>query len=172
MRKYLAAVAVLAFTLPTLAHADWAWTTWSMSADQVVAASKGQVRAVQGTEGDRVHGFDLKAQGKASQDGFDFDAEFFFDSDGARLHVVRLIPDESRCPALRDLLKSRYGEPRDDSRTFPMGGGRTLTLTALKWSDPAHGNFVAYTYTPAVGEMAAGCFVRYRPIAEADPPAT
>ncbi|MDQ0466099.1 hypothetical protein QO010_003892 [Caulobacter ginsengisoli] len=170
MRRSLPALAALAFVLPSLAHADWGWTNWTMSAAQVIETSGGKVQAVSGGQGDRVHGFDLKARGRTRQDGMNFDAEFYFDPDGKILHVVRLTPAERDCRKLLKRLKKRYGAPRDESQNFPMSGGRTLAMTALKWSDPEHGNFVAYTGMSAFGDMPATCFVRYRPLAESDPP--
>lgn len=165
MRLLLPTTALaLMLTLPTAAHADWAWTSWTMNLKQVVKASDGAVRKVRGKPGDQVNGWDLRARGRVQQDGMDFQAQFFFDPAGERLRVVKLSPDVDHCEALKAGLIERYGPPNDDSMDLAPG----IRMTALRWKDPEHGNFVAYTALPAWGTLEADCFVRYRPVGEPD----
>ncbi len=166
MRLALLATALL--LLPAAARADWAWTSWTMGADTVVKASGRSVKAIRGQPGQRVNGWDLLAAGKTQQDGVKFRAEFFFDPAGQQLHVVKLSPKLTDCPALRQALTARYGAPKDESITLPSS--RPIRITVLTWRDSSHGDFVAYSENPIIGALKAGCFVRYRPIAEADPP--
>jgi len=170
MRK-LAVVILAAATLalPAPASAAWGWTSWGMSASDVVAGSGGRIENVQGGDGQRVNTWWLLAAGDVTEDGFDFHGEFFFDKAGHDLHVVRLsLKDPAQCGLLKALLTSRHGAPRDQSMTFNLGN-RALTLTALKWDNDGKGDFLALTNMPASGNVEAMCFIRYRPLDEADP---
>ena len=167
MRRYLPAIA-LALILPGIAHADWGWTNWTMSAEEVAGRSDGTVRRVEGGLGDQVNGWDLRAEGRTRQDGIGFAAQFYFDPAGRTLHVVRLTPAPQDCPKLVRLLTDRYGPARDEGLT--LTGNPGVTFTAFKWRDAKHGDFIAYSANTKFGELAPGCFVRYRPLAEPDPP--
>ena len=74
MRFFWVAVAVGALSAP--ASADWQYTQWGMSADDVVAASDGSVVEVQGSTGEQVRGQDLRANGNYSAAGMTFKAQF------------------------------------------------------------------------------------------------
>lgn len=159
---------LLILALPAAARADWAWTRWGMDFAAVKSGSGRAVKAVRGRPGQRVHGWDLRAAGKVEQDGLKFRAEFFFDPDGAALHVVKLTPRLKDCPALRRQLAERYGAATDES--FVVPSSNPIPITVLSWRDPANGIFVGYSENPVVGRLKAGCFVRYRPLSENDNP--
>jgi hypothetical protein len=170
MRRAALTALLLCLALPNAAHADWGWTRWGMDADQVVKASKRAVKPVQGLPGQRVDGWELRAAGKVRQDRLKFAGEFFFDPDGKALHVVKLTPRFRDCPGLRKVLADRYGDPADQSIVIPSS--KPIRITVLVWQDPAGGDFVGYSENPDIGELKAGCFVRYRPLADlAQPPA-
>lgn len=161
---------LLILSLPTAAHADWGWTHWGMDAGQVAQGSKRAVRPVQGRPGQRVDGWELRAAGKVKQDGLKFVGEFFFDAEGKALHVVKLTPKLADCPSLKKALTSRYGEPSDQSIVIPSSN--PIRITVLVWQDTAGGDFIGYSQNPDIGQLKAGCFVRYRPLTDlAQPPA-
>lgn len=113
MSRRLATLALCAAAAlgATPAHADWSFTNWGMSPDQVIKASRGRVSAEAGKPGDRVLKFDLRAAGIVSFKGRKYVAQFYFDEDGGTgLRFVRMSPvDQSQCDALKaDLVKS-YG---------------------------------------------------------------
>lgn len=168
MLRRVLPLALLLLALPPAARADWAWTRWGMDAASVRSASGGGVKAARGRPGQQVHGWDLRAAGRVEQDGLRFRAEFFFDPDGAALHVVKLTPRLKDCQALRRQLNERYGPATDES--FVVPSSNPIRITVLSWRDPANGNFVGYSENPVVGKLKAGCFVRYRPLAESDKP--
>jgi len=166
------AIAVLAaatLALPAPASAAWGWTTWGMSARDVIAGSGGRVEEAQGNADQRVNDWWLLAAGDVTDDGFDYRGEFYFDRKGKDLHVVRLsLKDPSQCDRLKARMTSLHGAPRDDSKTFDLGA-RTLTITALKWDDDGKGDFLALTSLPGAGSVKPLCFIRYRPLDEPDP---
>lgn len=171
MRSFVPAIAILlTLGLPGAARADWGWTYWGMDAPQSVAESRGAARLVQGEMGQRVDGWDLRALGVTRRDGIEFKAEFFFDPDGKALHVVKLTPKLLDCPALLKILNKRYGPPSDQSIVLPSNN--PIRITLLDWRDRARGDFVGYSENPTIGDLPAGCFVRYRPLSEADTPSS
>jgi hypothetical protein len=112
-RLSIAAVVLSAgLGLAAPAHADWSFTRWGMTPEQVIAASRGKATAATGGYGDRIRNMDFRATGGP----FTFDkrvyrANFYFDIDGGRgLRVVRLeLLDQSQCDALGAGLEKRYG---------------------------------------------------------------
>jgi hypothetical protein len=153
---------LLAFALPSTAFAAWDWTTWDMSARDVIRGSGGRVKADHGGENDTVNGWWLRASGPVSQDGFDFDGQFYFDKRGTALHLVRLtLKNPADCAGLTRVLRARHGAPVDKSSPFFR-----VTLTVLEWPDIGNGDYLALTSLPQIGDEPALCFVRYRPIGD------
>ena len=154
--------AMMLSTLPSTAFAAWSWTTWDMSAKDVIQGSGGRVKTASGTANDRVNNWWLMAAGDLRQDDLDFRGEFYFDAEGQALHVVRLSlknPDE--CARLTSLLKARHGAPRDKSSKL-----YNFTLTVLEWADIGQGDYLALTSLPQMGDEPALCFIRYRPVGD------
>lgn len=169
MPRVFAIALALCLVLPVPALAAWDWTTWTMSADQVIAGSGGRLSAANGGENQRVNDWWLRATGEVRQDGFAFQGEFYFDKSGSALHVVRLtLKDPSQCERLTKVLTARHGAPVDASKSFPMGAGRTLTITVYQWDDDGAGDYLALTSLPALGSSEPLCFIRYRPVTEPD----
>ncbi len=161
MRSRLTLVALIAgLALPGVALADWQWTTWSMPAETVIAGSGGALQAVVGRDGQRVHGWHLRAVGPITFEGFDFDGEFFFDRDGRAPKVVRLtLKDPSQCEALEETMTRLRGTPADSSRDLGV-----LKTRILNWADDGSGNFLGLTGLNAIGDQPPLCFIRYRPL--------
>ena len=154
--------AMMLSTLPSTAFAAWSWTTWDMSAKDVIKGSGGRVKSASGTANDRVNNWWLMAAGDLRQDDLDFRGEFYFDAEGQALHVVRLSlknPDE--CARLTSLLKARHGAPRDKSSKL-----YNFTLTVLEWADIGQDDYLALTSLPQMGDEPALCFIRYRPVGD------
>ena len=161
MRRHLSLLALIAgLAAPGVALADWQWTTWSMPAERVIAASGGRLQAVVGRDGQRVNGWHLRAVGPISFEGFDFDGEFFFDRDGKALKVVRLtLKDPSQCRPLEERMTRLHGAPADASRDLGV-----LKVRILNWADDGSGNFLGLTGINAIGDQPPLCFIRFRPI--------
>lgn len=159
--RSLALVALIAgLAAPGVALADWQWTNWSMPVDQVIAGSRGALQAVAGRDGQKVHGWHLRAAGPLTFEGFQFDSEFFFDSEGRALQVVRLtLKDPTQCVALEQRMVALHGAPADGSRDLGA-----LKTRILAWPDDGAGNFLGLTGISAIGDLPPLCFIRYRPI--------
>ena len=121
--------------LATPAAADWQYTQWGMTADEVQAASEGVARP----NLDRT--FDaggLKAELTAPYQGEQvlFTAVFLFD-ETEKLRVVTLKPaGEAACPAIVHMLRSSHGMPEGRA---DLGHAR-----ALHWDDTDNDNLIVY----------------------------
>ncbi len=166
VRTLIAAAALFLTALtPGIAFAGWEWTSWGMSREQVIAGSGGRVKPVQGVEGQRVHGWDLRAAGPVDYDGFSFNGEFYFDPDGRSLKVVRLmLKDVGQCQRLQDRMAERYGPPQVKDIVLSP----TFAVTVRVWPDNGRGDLVGVTANPAMGSVPAECFLRSHPAAGAN----
>ena len=124
--------------IASAAHADWQYTKWGMSPEEVVAASKGMVSRVTPEHLDRrrmetarivelaenkhtLASADMllarvdttnppSTMGKHDAGAFRFEAAMFFGESG--LERVRLVlKDDSQTTDLMNSLRSRYGDP-------------------------------------------------------------
>lgn len=169
MARFVAAlVALVALALPLPASAAWGWTSWGMSAKAVIQGSGGRVQVARAEEDQRVNDWWMLAAGPVTDDGFDYDGQFYFDRKGKQLHLVRLsLRNPGDCGRLTTRLTELHGAPVDTSAVVAVGG-RSVKITALKWDDDGAGNFLALTSLPGVGQIMPLCFIRYRPITEPD----
>jgi len=159
-RRLMLAALTAGLALPGVALADWQWTSWSMPASEVIAGSQGALTPIVGRDGQKVHGWHLRAVGPMTFEGFEFDGEFFFDSDGRALKVVRLtLKDPSQCEALELRMTRLHGKPEGATRDLGV-----LKTRILNWADDGAGNFLGLTGLNAVGDQPPLCFIRYRPI--------
>lgn len=147
MRAFIVgALTLLAAASP--ASAEWQFTNWGMSVDEVVAASGGSVERYNGSPGQRIMGSNFQAKGSYSAGGYDFESEFYFDPSG-RLSVIRLmLIDYSQCGSMREMMQGIYGSSAE--------GG--LFRETQAWYDSDRGNVVR---TTQVGGM---CFIAYTPL--------
>jgi len=157
----MSAVAVLSAAAGP-ATADWEYTRWSMTPEAVVAASGGKVRQVAGREGERVHDYDLVAQGDHRWRHFDLHAQFYF-SPARELKVVRLtLKDNARCDAARRTLQAAHGPGGQEDLKI---GDHTI-MTFWHWNDEATGDFIGFTDARATARLPRMCFIRLRPAGE------
>lgn len=108
----VALVAATALVAAAPAHADWSFTKWGMSPEQVIKAAGGKAKPAMGDRGDRVMDMDPRASGGPfTFEGRTYLANFYFDLDGGRgLRVVRLQAlDQSQCDAIDAELTKRHG---------------------------------------------------------------
>jgi len=136
------AVATLAIVLVLVgqaapARADWQYTRWGMTQQELLAAGTGQVVPAGPAEA-KTAPEQFEAIGKAPYRAGDFAFEALFLARDGRLALVRLrLLDPSRCDALEDSLKARYGPPRE--RRIRNG------LLGANWFDAATRNTVQLT---------------------------
>ena len=117
----------------SVAHADWQYTTWGASADEVVAASDGaaQVNSDRSKDpGDLV----AKLVAPYQALGFDFEAYFIFDR-ADQLQYVDLSPrNPLDCADIRHAVLNSYGQPED-----------TGSFGLMKWWHRPSGNVVIFS---------------------------
>ncbi len=117
------------------AAADWQYTQWGMSADEVQAASEGAARL----NPDRtLDTGDLKAELTGPYQGNEglFTAVFLFDAT-AKLRVVSLKPaGDAACPGIVRMLDASHGVPEGRA---DLGHAR-----ALRWDDTDNDNLIVY----------------------------
>lgn len=138
MRKIVAWALACCCTAPFIAvnaHAEWEYTEWGMSPDEVVAAA-----TTQGIDVDWVHEASplpsggtklLVSEHRAA--GHLFDVDFIFQDD--RLNVVGLSSSTpERCGELARALVQTYGEPEFQERIY--------SATNYRWRDVESGNVI------------------------------
>jgi hypothetical protein len=129
-------------TLATGARADWEYTRWGMTPDQVVAASGGAVGLGAPPEGKTYERLEGLARGRHQVDGATFDAYFHFDQAGGLAKVALERTGGTACTVLLSQMMTRYGNPERSTRTN--------FATIETWRDATRKNLVRYVL---VGEL-------------------
>lgn len=152
------ALASLFVCTASVAHADWQYTMWGMTPDQVVSASSGAAVAVDGKRGMNMDKPDIEAKLSAPYQAgsFAFDAVFSFTKKGEALARVQLWPkDKAQCSQLQTELGTKYGKP--------IHAKADSLLRSAYWKDEATNNMVSFT---VVGGFIT-CYVSYDPVSTA-----
>jgi len=123
----LAFLALLA--LPRPAAADWEYTKWGMTPEQVVKASTGAVLETRARPAGGDSGLEIRAEGEFVSGSLRFDVSFGFDNGGRLAFVTYSIDRASQNALLLDWLIRRHGEPQ--AQQDPDGDVKTLI-----WSRP------------------------------------
>ena len=132
VRTAVAAFA-LAALVPPAARADWAYTTWGMTPEQVAGASNGTAKVLAKTQRteDPETGYEIAAAGTATNGPADLVVSFLFEKRGG-LQCVRMTPPPKN-PTQNEIVKGmavmQYGAP---TRQTPHAGGETEV-----WQKPA-----------------------------------
>ncbi|MFC3123839.1 hypothetical protein ACFOD4_02105 [Pseudoroseomonas globiformis] len=128
----VAAVAMLALG-PVPAAADWRYTRWGMTPDEVAAASGGTVQVVPVPEGMGQDPFRIAATGRFHAEGLEWDASFTFNTDGMGVEqggglvcVTYLALDDVQSVILLHMLKRDLGPPEQES-AVALPGQKTLS---------------------------------------------
>lgn len=135
----------------TVAWADWEWTRWGMSPEQVVRASKGRATVLDPAAGKRLNRFEgtqiLAVMSEYQAAGKVFEVRFGFDAE-RRLNEVTLNAGADAFYDLVRMMTAIYGAPVDGSdRIIP---GRT-------WIDRSKGNAIQLI-------KLNGAVIQYRPV--------
>jgi hypothetical protein len=115
---------------PSVARADWGFTHWGMTPEQVVSASDGTAHMIApaNRQRDDADHWEVAAEGDVHDGGLTLDGGYMFDTRGGGLTCVMYNATGDDVAKLRDSLVARYGQPRKDSAFGPL---RTLT-----WQTP------------------------------------
>lgn len=133
---------LFAVLAPGLARADWAYTRWGMTPEQVAAASGGQVKVLPSGQRtrDEADDWEIAAQGFFDSAGQHFPAGFMFGMKQAGLKCVAINGAGATADALKADTISRYGKPAEENEFF---GNHSFSWKApetvqLMTADKAH----------------------------------
>jgi hypothetical protein len=141
-----ALLAASGFAAP--AAADWQYTRWGMSPEQVVAASRGAVQLGPPPSGKSYENLTGRARGVYTEAGASFDAYFHFDAEARLARVALERTGGTECAPLHNRLLAELGRPATSTRQ-PFA-------TIDQWRDRARGNLVGYVL---VGQLP--CTITY-----------
>jgi len=145
-----------------LALADWQYSKWGMTPEQVQTAAGGRLKSVTNQRSCPTCTTISLLAGEYSADGFQFKVGFEFE-DGTSLSIVSLeVPATSGtwgCNRLFDGLSAKYGAPIWKSPT-----GLTGLLPNVRWLDPVGGNTIFFS---DLSGIMGTCSVQYSPLASA-----
>ena len=158
--KVWVAVPMLALLVPTAAKADWQYTKWGMTPEQVIAASDGAARPTSQPVVPMYQPIggpsqaEIAASGPALRAPFTsgsrkFNVEFTF-KNGKLTEVTLSGVTGADCYALEGELEARYSVP------FKKNAVGDIT----EWHDQTNNNSVMFLITAA-----PRCFITYQPLA-------
>jgi hypothetical protein len=131
MRIVTGATLTLAMLISPIrpAAADWEYTKWGMSPEQVVKASAGTVLLTKARPAGDGSGLDMRAQGTFASGGMNFDASFGFDAAGRLAFVTYALGEARMNDALENWLIKKYGQPKKTR-------GEEADVETWTWSHP------------------------------------
>ena len=139
--------------ISSTASANWQYTQWGMSPEQVVAASQGAAHLEQDNGAALPHVKALLlAKGQIQIDNFDFIVGFYFDGNRRLLKSVFLRLEkcsENDAGRLKELLNAKYGAPRQ------------ILSPYQKWVSPFAPDMITFI-SPTV--RSRFCSIEYEPI--------
>ena len=153
MKRHVTTIIAIGIILSaTTANADWRYTKWGMTTDQVVESSKGKAHKVKSlTREHRQRGKWVRST--HDMDGMAFNVVFRFDPSSGLLHKVDLkLKNNNRCDDLVSIIKTKH--PESTAKKISRG------WNSLSWSEPASNmqvRFVEGRYRGA----AISCVIEY-----------
>lgn len=135
------------------AHADWQYSKWGMSPEEVTTASEGL--AIKPVKPDKYDdGLVIHLLSAPYETGrFKFESKFWFDNTNSNLVMVQLdLQDINKCGLLRRELSDIYGASEI---------GLSKLVNDDKWRDEDNGNIITLTSYDG-----AFCTLDYKPIVE------
>ena len=155
MKVFASFCSLLCMAFATSANAQWQYTNWGMSPDEVAAASGGEgARALSDPER-QWDGVKIAAEGAYQSGSYNFDTEFFFTNEELVSVKLNLISDDLSTDAskLRHSLYAVYGEP------FAESSGMMKIVT---WHDAKKNNRLDLI---VIGDLSVS--LQYRPLRDA-----
>jgi hypothetical protein len=128
--------------------ADWQFTKWGMTPEEVALISKGSA-AITNEERDDSY---VGNRGKFSGGTYQFDAEYVFKASGLSKVSLKLL-SPGACSILASDLRVKYGAPVSVQSPIP-------TIKKTIWSDLKEGNKVELSM------VRDSCFVNYSPLSD------
>ena len=158
MRLFLPVVAGILFLYSANVYADWQYTKWGMSPDEVIIASEGKATANDLVKNESIADYAELVKSNYTTGRLKFRVVFLFDKITNKLDVVRLeLIEPLLVGRLFDALSSKYGEPVDHieipsikyTEWIDKFGNNNITLFQLFGG-------VSVLYEPIVSSEASG----------------
>jgi hypothetical protein len=134
MRHQVAALLILlGAASPAPAMADWEYTKWGMTPEQVASASQGAVKVLPPSQRKRIEEAKMEsdAEGTFTDGKLRLHVAFSFDTGGAGLVAVGYnVLDPGQNDLLQEWLVRKYGPPR------AKGGIPAIGLSTWDWEKP------------------------------------
>lgn len=128
MRSMTWLTGLAALLIAPMAHADWQYTKWGMTPEQVVAASGGRAKLLPAKQRPRIPPLETAASGEFQDGALELRTTFSFNIDGGGLACVFYgLTSEAGGEAFKTSLISRYGQPHSNSGLPAIG------LQTLNW---------------------------------------
>jgi hypothetical protein len=115
------------------AMADWEYTKWGMTQEQVASASKGAVSVIPKAQRKRVEEAKMEsgAEGTFTDGGLRLHVTFSFDTNGTGLNAVGYnVLDPAQNDLLKSYLTRKYGQPKN------RGGIPAIGYESWSWEKP------------------------------------
>jgi hypothetical protein len=154
--KALIWMSLLSLALPQAAHADWQFTKWGMSREEVIAASGGKARKV---KKDSFLTGDADVIGTHIASQMSFNVYYLFDDNTLTRIILR--PKNGTCQTTIRQLTIIYGKPYFYNRQPPILSGDP-PYEEYYWNDSKKGNAVSFN------SGGIGCTLLYKPLIAAD----
>ncbi len=139
MRSTLWLTGIAALLIGPAAHADWQYTKWGMTPEQVVAASGGKAALLPAARRPRIPPLETAASGEFQDGALELRTAFSFNTDGSGLACVTYgLMSHDGDQAFKASLINRYGPPQRTSGLPAIG------LQTLSWktsTDEIDANF-------------------------------
>jgi hypothetical protein len=148
----IAAIAAALFSTPT--YANWQYTKWSMTPEQVIASSAGKMHRCDATcDKQKTDTETALTYGPYRSGEFSFKAFTFFGNAAKKLEYVQLdLNDPSLAYKLLGELKSKYGEPTSQSNsqlsTIASWRGGADQVQVFILGMGGHPTYATITYRP------------------------
>jgi hypothetical protein len=113
------------------AHADWEYTKWGMTPEQVARASRGAVQAIPAAQRTRIPEVKLEsgAEGTFSDGALRLQVGFSFDIPGGGLAMVQYaVLNAEQSGQLKEWMVRRYGQPQS------VSGVPAIGMEILNWT--------------------------------------
>ena len=141
----------------TTASADWEYTNWGMTPEQVITASHGQAKKIVPLNREyRLRGKWVRSVHKSGDLAYDVVFRFELNSKGVNRVQLKL-NDMGRCDSLAPMLKTRYGESK--AKVMAPGWRR------FTWNDKKSNAQIRFTEGRSSGSLVS-CGIEYSPMKE------
>jgi hypothetical protein len=168
IRSVALGFALASALVSTAAQANWRFTRWGMTLDQVLAAGQSvKARGVADDPGQNVGDLHQLATGETSEAGLDVEVQFYFTPGGKSLQLVRYEAlNNVACVDVEAALVRYYGEGKveDVEDTVDDGKGKSLsyTLHMRNWSG-ADGDDIQFSHAMYHGKPLNVCIWTFKP---------